>query len=159
PLGRLRSSSFREGFVPERISGNHHGTECQPVGANAIPLVNEHSLRLEELSDAEPRPGHDIFEDRCQNGQCIAAEHSSLGDLRDGARLGDSDCESIPRIDVQHHVYIGAAVPAIDHVVGTDLAIALQNIKSSHLAITSRRMCNALYLTARFVTQFSSKDV
>src|SRR5579863_3376393 len=89
----------------------------QPVSANPLPLLNQHTVSLKEAPNAGSIPPDYFFENRRQHSQSTRAENGSLRNLRNMRRLRNRNGETIARIQLQHHVNIGAAISRIDNVV------------------------------------------
>src|SRR5579864_3114981 len=59
------------------------GAQGEPVGADAVPFLNQETIRFEELANARARPTTDVFENGHQNDECVVPEDGALCDMRD----------------------------------------------------------------------------
>src|SRR5579871_6305971 len=131
----------------------------QPVRANPLPLLNEHAIGLEEGANTRALPAGDIFENRRQHGERATAENGTPGDLRNMRRLGDGDGQAVARIDLQHHVNIGAAVARIDDVIGADYQFRQQLIENRNFAVAGCGPDDGVDFARGAVTELRAVDV
>jgi len=76
------------------------GSQGKPVGAHAVPFLDQYPVGLEELADLGALPAHRFFQDGSQNGQGVGAEDGPPRDLRDVLGLRDCDGEPVAHLDV-----------------------------------------------------------
>src|ERR1035438_28254 len=79
---RAELGSYRGALGLRALQGDHCSfrlrrsrfgcrTDCQPVGANSLPFLDQHSVRLEETANAVAFPAGDLFENRSEHGQAL----------------------------------------------------------------------------------------
>src|SRR3954470_496447 len=90
-------------------TGGGAPADRQPVGAHALPFLNEQAAILEQRADAARVPPGDLLEHRDEHAQGVVADHRTSRDLSDEARFGRGDRETITAIDVEHDVNVRAA--------------------------------------------------
>src|ERR1039458_9784379 len=135
-LSRHNTGISRQAYRFRRLDDGR--TQREPVGANALPLLNEHAVGLEKTANPGSLPSHYFFENGRQHRQSAGAKYRALRNLRDVWGLRDRDGKTIARIQLQHHVNIGAAISRIDNVVGTHDVLGQQLVKHRNLAIARR---------------------
>src|SRR4029077_18268007 len=105
---RTRPGAALQGqYVRRRGAG---GAQGHPVGADAVPFVDQEAARFEEGADLRAVPADDFFEDGDEQGERVVAEHGARGDVGDMLGFGDGDGEAVAGVDVEHYVDIGIAV-------------------------------------------------
>src|SRR6266571_9191522 len=131
----------------------------EPIRAHTVPLLHQQPVSFEELSNAEPIPSYDVFENRRQHSQGISAEHGSFGDMGNMLGFGDCDGEAVSHVHVQHHMHVGTAVAGVNNLIGPNLQLGLQIIEHGYFAISSRGTNHALNPTFRVVAELCSVNV
>src|SRR3989475_2851636 len=131
----------------------------EPIRAHTVPPLHQQPVSFEELSNAEPIPSYDVFENRRQHSQGISAEHGSFGDMGNMLGFGDCDGEAVSHVHVQHHMHVGTAVAGVNNLIGPNLQLGLQIIEHGYFAISSRGTNHALNPTFRVVAELCSVNV
>src|SRR5437764_7551617 len=80
--------------------------DSEPIGADALPLLNQHAAGFEESTNAGALPSRNFFENGRQHCKSAGAQHRALGDLRNMRRFRNRDGESVASVDLEHHVDI-----------------------------------------------------
>src|SRR5437868_7078754 len=117
------------------------------------------NFQRKKLSNLKSFPAHNIFQNRRQNRQRIAAEHRPLGDLGDVFRLGNRYGETVALVDVQHHMKVRAAVARIDDMIRPNLKLRLQLIEDRYLAVTGSSASNSVDFTVNRIKEFRAVDM
>src|ERR1700683_514083 len=104
-------------------------------------------------------PSGNFFENRRQHGQSAGAEHRALRDLGNVGRLRNRDGEAVTRVELQHHVNIGAAVSRINYVIGTGDVLGEQLVEHRDLAVARGGANNRVDFAGRFVAELSAINV
>src|ERR1039458_2775432 len=134
------------------------GANRQPVCADTLPFLDQHSVGLEEAANAVAFPARDFFQNRRQHREGTAAQHGALRDLRNIRRLGDGNRESVARVDVQDNVNVGTAVAGVNHVIGAGDLLQKQLIQNRDFAIAGGGAHDGVDLAGRLVAKFRAED-
>src|SRR4051812_41470057 len=89
----------------------------EPVGANPVPLLDQHTMLFEEAANPRAVVAEDVLEHGDQHAERVVAHDSAPRDARDVARFRCGDGETVAAVDVQHHMDVGAAVADVDHTL------------------------------------------
>src|SRR5579871_6101143 len=128
-------------FNPPWLSVTDRGrgfANPQPVGAHAVPLLYQHSMRLEQGADTLGAPAGEVLEHRHQHAQRVVADDRAPRDLRDVLGLGGGDGEAAAMVDLEHHVDIRTAVADVDHAIARYAQSQAQFVDRGHLAPARR---------------------
>src|SRR5215468_1322669 len=128
------------GHIRGRLSDLH------AIGARALPIMEHHSVRLDESPDLRRSHSEDLVKDRHQDTEGVVTQNRGLGDARKMAILGRRDGEPLGVIDVQHDVYVRAPISDIDDAIGRDGEPLAQLLYHRDLAIACRHTDNPPYL-------------
>ena len=99
--------------------GRYRLADLDPIGTRALPIVEHHAVRLDEVTDLGCAHPEHLVKDRHDYAEGVVAEDRGLGDPCQVSVLGCRDCEPIGVIDVQHDVDVRAPIAHVDDAVGS----------------------------------------
>src|SRR5690348_6395866 len=143
PAGETTTRSEIRQRIRDTASGRRHvgssgrtAANREPVGADAIPLLDEQSAILEEGANAHRVPAGDLLEHGNEHAQRVVADDRPTRDLGDEPRLGGGDGQPVAAIDVEHHVNVGAAVADVDYALPRYAQLDANAVEGRNLAVT-----------------------
>src|SRR6185295_16562694 len=117
------------------------------VPANAFPFLQGQSIRLEQRPDLSRAPVEYLFEHRQHDAEGAVTQDAALGNLGEVLVLGDADGESVPIVDVEHHVDVRPTVPDVNGAIGSDPQAGLDLFERRDLAVPRRNVHDGSDLT------------
>ena len=97
----------------------------EPVGAHAVPFLDEQALLLKEGADARGVPAGDFLQDGDHDAQGVVAKDGALGNGSDVPRLRNGNGEALAPVHMQHDVNVGPAVSDVEDAFRADLKLLL----------------------------------
>src|SRR5262249_7565962 len=155
----LLKSKIRHGFNGNIYRFRRRRSKRKPIGAHALPLLHQQSIRSKKLANAETTPADNILENWDQHRECIFAEYSASSDMRHVLGFRHRDGETIADVYMQHDVHVRAAIAGVNDLIGTDFQVVLQLIKNRNLAVAGSRTNNAFDLSVCRIAEFGAEDV
>jgi len=114
---------------------------------------------LDEFANLGAMHADDFFKDGDEDAEGVGAEHGALGDLGDVFGFGDGDGETVAGVDVEHDVYVGAAVTGIDHVVGADFFAGLEFVEERDFTVTGGGPNDGVDFAGGLVGEFGAMNM
>src|SRR6266496_3562766 len=86
----------------------------EPIGAYAVPLLNQQALLLEHNSNLSRVVSSDLLENGNQDAECVVTDHRTSRDLSDVTSFRGGNRQTLAAVHMQHDVNVGATVANVD---------------------------------------------